>query len=1853
MKIRSFERIAIINRGEPAMRLIHAVREFNREMGTQLKTIALYTDPDRDAMFVREADEEFYLGSVRFTDPQDGQLKSRYLDYPGLETALRRVHADAAWVGWGFVAEHAAFADLCSELGVTFIGPPADVIRKLGDKITSKKIAEAADVPVAPWSGGAVEDLEAARAAAESLGYPLMLKATAGGGGRGIRKLTCAEELQGAFNSARDEALRAFGDGTLFLERLVPAARHVEVQIIADSHGKTWALGVRDCSVQRKNQKVIEESASTVLTAQQDKDIRAAAARLGAEAGYINAGTVEFLYDEAGKRFSFMEVNARLQVEHPVTELTTGADLVKLQLHVAMGGALEGECPQTRGHAVEVRLCAEDADNGFMPAPGKIMQFRIPGGPGIRVDSGFEEGDVVPPDFDSMMAKIMAWGATRAEALARLHRVLQRSALVIDGGTTNKGFLLELLMRPEVINGSYDIAWLDGLVKTGEHVSRRFANVALLQAAIERYDAEAAAEKAMFFSTARRGRPKVSDTMGHKVELSYQGETYAFEVSRVDQNLLVIRTEGQDIEVLDERLSGRERRLTCGGRRYRVLTVPVGSAYLVEVEGVPHRITADSGNTVRAPAPAVVVSVDVKEGQAVQVGDRLCVVEAMKTETTLKAPFAGTVRAVLCGPNVQVDAGAPLIQIEPPQDKSAADGARIVFDDLCPVTPAHGAQERLSRNLEDLRRLILGYDVQSDSPQSLGDEHELLSQDLPWSGDLTNREDEMLDLFVDLAAPFRRWAGEGDDRLSPEQSFFAYLRDLDAEGAGHTESFLQRLRRGLAHYGVTDLAPTKELEEALFRMYKATRRGDRVEKPIVSILTTRLGGIEGLSQEPDPAFEERIERLLSETEHHYPVIHEIAREVRFRHFVRPPLEEARRNAYKSADQDLAAYEKSDDPKERQALIDRMVAAPTSLRAYLSSRFAKARPEVQRAMLEVLACSYYRRRPLTNVQAQTIDGILYLSGQYIHEGKSVRLFASHIAHDQLDVAAHAMAELADKVDLSEDVMLDFYLWRPEVREDAEQTKREALEVLAKVDFPRPIRRTVVSVSSVAISVGKGDVEHYTFRQRKDGSFIEQRLYRGLHPMVGKQLDLWRLSEFDTERLPSAEDVYLFRATARVNPRDERLFALAEVRDMAPERDASGRIVRLPHVERILLEALATMRWFQARRPRRQRLHWNRVFLFLRPALGIRPDELNEVVRRLIPEVEGLGLEKVQVLSLLKDRRGGAVRERMLEVLYPGRDTTGIRLRFAPRTPLQPLSEYAQKVVKLRQRGLVYPYELVRMLVPAGSSLEDAKLGGKFTEYDLHPEGHALVPVHRPPGENEANLVVGVIKNFTTKHPEGMTRVAILSDPSKDMGALAEQECRRIVAALDLAEDMQVPVEWFAVSGGAKISMQSGVENMDWVAFALRRIVEFTQDGGIIHIVVDGVTVGAQPYWNAEATMLMHTKGILIMTDNGSMVLTGKRALDFSGGVSADNNNGIGGFERIMGPNGQAQYFARDVGEAMRILLRYYDHTYVVPGERFPRRATTTDPVTRDITPEPHEGVEGSDFTKVGEVFSMASNPARKKPFDVRKVMHAVADHDHEPLERWFEQRDAESAVVWEAHLGGFPVCLIGIESRPLRRVSFASADGPQQWTAGTLFPLSSKKVARALNSASANRPAVILANLSGFDGSPESMRNLQLEYGAEIGRAVVNFDGPIVFCVISRYHGGAFVVFSNRLNDNMEVAALEGTRASVIGGPPAAAVVFSREVDRRTQRDPRVRAVAKKLEASEPGANLELWAELQDIRQEVYGEKLGEVADEFDKIHSVERAKEVGSIHEIVPADGLRPYLIGAVERGIKKTESQS
>ncbi|MEO3924912.1 carboxyl transferase domain-containing protein [Micromonosporaceae bacterium B7E4] len=1818
-----FSRIAIVNRGEAAMRLIHAVRELAAETGTRIETVALYTDVDRTATFVREADLGHYLGPASARP---------YLDMAALERALVRSGADAAWVGWGFVAEDPAFAELCEKLGVAFVGPNADAMRQLGDKIGAKLIAEEVGVPVAPWSRGAVETLDAALAAAAKIGYPLMLKATAGGGGRGIRVVTNDSELSDAFERTRQEAARAFGSGVVFLERLVTGARHVEVQVIADGQGTAWALGVRDCSVQRRNQKVVEESASPVLSPAQAAELKASAERLAVAVGYRGAATVEFLYHPGDRLFAFLEVNTRLQVEHPITEATTGFDLVKAQLHVASGGRLEGEPPMERGHAIEARLNAEDPDRDFAPSPGRIVRLDLPAGPGIRVDTGVSEGDTIPADFDSMIAKIIAYGRDRGEALGRLRRAMAETTVVIEGGATNKSFVLDLLDQPEVIDASADTGWIDRVRGEGRLVAHRHSAVALAAAAIETYEEEERAERRRLLETASGGRPQVQHSSGRPLDLKLRGVGYRLRVARIGPHRFRVGIEsGGGVRTADVELDRFDRhsgQIVVNGNRYRLLTGTHGPIHLVEVDGVTHRVSRDEGGVVRSPMPALVVATPLPVGAEVEAGAPVLVLEAMKMETVLRSPFKARLKECAVSVGSQVQAGAPLLRLEPLGDGADdAPAAATVELDLPAAPEQIPARQRTRRGQEDLRGLLLGFDVDPHDDRRVLDDYLLTRQAAIEEGHRPLAEElDLVDVFANLAELSRnRPSGEdggGEAHVhSAREYFHAYLRSLDVERAGLPTAFQAKLARALGHYGVSELERSPALEAAVFRIFLAQQRASADAGVIATLLRAWL-------REPPPneALREpaglALERLVAATQVRFPVVADLARGVVFAWFAQPLLRRNRALVYDRVRTHLRHLDAQPDSPDRAERIAEMVRSTEPLVRLLGRRLHRDHLD-HAVMLEVLTRRYYGNKGLTGVNTREVAGCTFV----VAERAGSRLVSTAVRFDALGGALRGLAELAAGGDA---VDADLYLGWENQPEDFDAMVAELLKVIAAHPLPPQVRRLTTTVAGRRGAVMH---HHFTFRPSSSG-MTEERLIRGLHPYIAQRMQLERLHKFDLTRLPSSdEEVYLFQCVARENPSDQRLVAFAQVRDLTELREHDGRLVALPTTEDTVAACLDSIRRAQSRRPSKTRFNTNRIVIYVWPPSGLTREEMEMIAGRVRPTTAGAGLEEILFIARQRDRRTGELAKIAVRISF---DVTGgaeLTVGEPPVEPVEPLDDYRLKVLRASSRNTVYPYELTGLL-------------GDFVEYDLDGD-HTLVPVDRPKGRNAAAIVAGVVSTPTARHPQGVTRVVLLGDPTKSLGALSEPECRRVIAALDLAERMRVPLEWYALSSGARISMTSGTENMDWVAAALKRIVEFTQQGGEINIVVTGINVGAQPYWNAEATMLMHTRGILVMTPDSAMVLTGKQALDFSGGVSAEDNFGIGGYDRVMGPNGQAQYWAPNLTAARDVLMSHYEHTYVAPGEAAPRRATTTDPTDRDISDFPH-AVPGSDFGTVGEIFSAAANPDRKKPFDIRTVMRALADQDHPVLERWAGMADAETAVVQDVHLGGIPVCLLGIESRTVPRRGFPPTDGPDTYTAGTLFPASSKKAARAINAASGNRPLVVLANLSGFDGSPESMRKLQLEYGAEIGRAIVNFRGPIVFCVISRYHGGAFVVFSKALNPEMTVLALEGSFASVLGGAPAAAVVFSGDVDARTAADPRVRDLETRVASASGADRAALTAELDELRTSVRTEKLGEVAAEFDRVHNIQRAVEVGSVDAVIRAADLRPRVIEAIESRLRQ-----
>jgi acetyl-CoA carboxylase biotin carboxylase subunit len=444
-----FKKILIANRGEIAVRILRACRELG------IRSAAVFSDVDRKSLQVRLADEAYAIGPA--------PSRESYLCIDKIMDVARRSGCDAVHPGYGFLAENAALPRACADAGLVFIGPSAEAMESLGSKTAGRQLARRSDVPTVPGTNDPIEKPEEARALAHSMGYPALLKAVAGGGGKGMRLVTCDADFASAWRDASSEALNAFGDARLYLEKYLVKPRHVEIQILADIHGRVVSLGERECSVQRRHQKVIEEAPSPIMTPDLRKKMGDAAVRLARAGRYTNAGTVEFLVD-AQLNFYFLEVNTRLQVEHPVTEQVTGLDLVKLQIAIAAGHRLPfaWETITPRGNAMEVRLYAEDPDNNFFPSPGKILSYHAPSGPGIRLDDGIYEGWTVPNDYDPLLSKLIAWGNSREETIARLRRALEE--YTVTGIKTNAGLFRRLLTEPDFLRGEIHTKWLDELL---------------------------------------------------------------------------------------------------------------------------------------------------------------------------------------------------------------------------------------------------------------------------------------------------------------------------------------------------------------------------------------------------------------------------------------------------------------------------------------------------------------------------------------------------------------------------------------------------------------------------------------------------------------------------------------------------------------------------------------------------------------------------------------------------------------------------------------------------------------------------------------------------------------------------------------------------------------------------------------------------------------------------------------------------------------------------------------------------------------------------------------------------------------------------------------------------------------------------------------------------------------------------------------------------------------------------------------------------------------------------------------------------------------------------------------------
>ncbi len=647
-------RLLVANRGEIVCRIARTARRLG------VTTIAVYSDADRGARHTREADEAYHLGAAAATDS--------YLNIPKLIELARRVGADAVHPGYGFLSENAAFAQACADAGLIFVGPPAAAIVAMGSKSASKAAMALAGVPVAPGYHGSEQTVPRLTAEADRVGYPLIIKASAGGGGKGMQVVRSTSELAGAVESAQRLARASFGDDRLLMERYFPQARHVEVQIFADTHGQIVSLFDRDCSVQRRHQKIIEEAPAPGLRDEVRAAMAEAAIKSARAVGYVGAGTVEFLVDET-QSFYFMEMNTRLQVEHPVTECITGLDLVEWQLLVAQGGRL----PLTqaaiafRGHAVEGRLYAEDPAHDYLPSVGSIEHLRWPAPfEGLRLDTGVDAGDAVSPYYDPMLGKVIAWGETRAIAITRLQQALR--GLEIVGVITNRALLASVLADGEFRGGGVGTDFL----------AKRHAQLLFGDAAADDADVALAA---VWCATRHAGGDDLwQDTRGWRLSSAptsqwrlgartavvavRAAQRFAVRIAEAEFAILLLARDAESMRVeLDGRVCAL-RLVEAGGSlhlfvagRHAVIAQSVTDDALQASEG------AEEGSLL-TPLPGTVVAVHVAAGQAVERGAALITVEAMKMEHTLTAPYAGVVSRIPFGVSERVAGGAVLVELQ-------------------------------------------------------------------------------------------------------------------------------------------------------------------------------------------------------------------------------------------------------------------------------------------------------------------------------------------------------------------------------------------------------------------------------------------------------------------------------------------------------------------------------------------------------------------------------------------------------------------------------------------------------------------------------------------------------------------------------------------------------------------------------------------------------------------------------------------------------------------------------------------------------------------------------------------------------------------------------------------------------------------------------------------------------------------------------------------------------------------------------------------------------------------------------------------------------------------------------------
>ena len=1215
-----------------------------------------------------------------------------------------------------------------------------------------------------------------------------------------------------------------------------PATGLIEIPVLVDPEGRAWALPT--CRVVPG-----AAGADLVETTQLPPALRDAVVESAIdEARRLAAGAHSLT-------FSIAAGSAPRREGTPLDGWALAEELLGTSLDAdSIAAALAA--PPT-GHAVEARLRAPDAPEG-----ARLEHLRLPVGPGIRVIDSAVVGDAVG---SAPVLRVVATGRSRGTALRRMHDALRGCAVVVEGAATNRPTLLAAV----------------GAQLGGPRAAPPAADpLAVLVAAVRASDTQRAIDRASFHARAARGRPEAVAGRGVTTTLVHHGRSYEVVVHETGPGTYRIDTGEHTAELAVTRANDHE---WDGDLRRAAAPCRAGSrgtGCVLEIDGIAHSVGRDEGIPVRADWPALIVSVTVEPGADVQLGDPLLVVEAMKMESTIRAPFAGTVTAVDVLPNAQVDAGAAMVRIRPhataaewsderPSPTEARDDEqRLTFAGLALADTS--GRPPFDRVYAALSSYVLGYELDPAALRSLlAEQRSFGNRTSAGDPDLLAAEDAFLDLYSELGL---LWQTDRDPAgatttgalaggvTSAREYLMGYVQWLDPDRVGLPDGIRRRLARVLSRYGVADLHRNPTLEDAVVRLFESQARMPQLTGVVAGILERRMRFRDRVQPLQGADAGRRYDRLTAAAQGQIEAIADLARDARFRLIDEPVIEAGRAELQAEMEAHLEAL--SEDPRraDRAARITALVECPQPMRELLLRRrlAAGADPDMQAALLEVRARRWYRIRELRDLRVVDVDGVQLCCADYDFDRRSIHVVLALTPVEDLERLGRAIAAHLADVDPDRAPVIDVMSWRTAAQPNGDDLSAELGRTLSGWDLGRAVWRIDATVSSLAADADpENRTQYFTYRPDAQGGLAEDTFYRNLHPMLAKRLELWRLGNFELTRLPSLEDVYLFHGVARDNPKDHRLFALAEVRDMTPLPQGRGGVTIFPMLERMGLQSIIAMRRARAGFPERGKPQANRITLFVRPPWTVPPEHWSDLAEMMVPLAGGAGLELVVIRTSIPEP-DGSLRPTVLNV--DGIIQRSVTVTEEPPRDdvVRPLTRYRQKVLTAQRFGVPYPFEILRMFAPPPGTV------GKFKPAHF-ASTTSTSPARRWSRSTRARANSRTSSSGCSPRHRCLPRGhdpgghAVGPDPrSRQPGRAGVPPGQRRVGAWP--PSVGVPVEWFAVSAGALISMESGTENMDWIALTLRRIIEFTQAGGEINVIVTGINVGGQPYWNAEATML---------------------------------------------------------------------------------------------------------------------------------------------------------------------------------------------------------------------------------------------------------------------------------------------------------------------------------------------------------------------------------------------------------------